>query len=691
MLTDTVKKQIRHGYDKLTQALPNFAKRKAQNYLVAEIAKVLAGEYDKSRRILVAEAGTGIGKSLAYILAALPVAQANNKKLIISTATITLQEQLITKDLPFFLRHSDYQFTFTLAKGRQRYCCEQKLLATQESNPQPSQATLFAEKPKAGDQDLLKRLCAAYLDGKWQGDRDSWPTPIPNRIWQHIASDKFSCKRALANHRQCPFHRARDDINKADVIVVNHALLLADLELGGGIILPEPDNCFYVLDEAHHLPKISRDFASASTNIKTAQDWLKKLKPLNQHISKNIHRQTTITPCLNMLESGVELEKAFQKVDYFFRDNPQYLGDNNQFRFALGELPDALINIFNDIKLESKKAMTALSKLSSIIDEEIKDDNIKLRDAEPLLIETGLFSQRFENINCLSNMLIKERSDKYAPIAAWVDNENNELSIHGSPIEVGGLLEYMLWSQAAGVIVCSATLTSLNSFDYFKRQSGLRSDDGTQFLRLNSPFDYPAIPLIVADMQHEPTHADFDKELVIKVESFIEDKQANLVLFASYWQMNLVADKLAKKYGQALLVQGVLSRSQLVHDHKQRCDKGLTSILFGTGSLSEGLDLPGHYLTNLIITKLPFAVPNSPVEEAHSEWITSQGGNPFMQLAIPETSKKLIQSCGRLIRKEKDSGQITILDKRVKTKRYGKGLLDALPPFNIQFEQHNND
>ncbi|GLS91687.1 ATP-dependent DNA helicase DinG [Psychromonas marina] len=688
MLSDTVKKQIRHGYDKLTQALPNFAKRKAQNYLVAEIAKVLAGEYEKSRRILVAEAGTGIGKSLAYILAALPVAQANNKKLVISTATITLQEQLINKDLPFFLRHSDYQFTFTLAKGRQRYCCEQKLLATQDTSQQDTQAQLFEERPKAGDQELLKRLHKAYLDGKWQGDRDSWPTPIPNRIWQHIASDKFSCKRALANHRQCPFHRARDDINKADVIVVNHALLLADLELGGGIILPDPDNCFYVLDEAHHLPKISRDFASASTNIKAAQEWLKKLKPLNQHISKKINKHTTITPCLNLLESGVELDASLKKIEHFFRDNAQLFGEKNQCRFELGELPDALINIINDLQMESKKGVAALSKLSSIIDEEIKDDNIKVRDAEPLLIETGLFLQRFENINCLSNMLIRDRSEKQAPIAAWADNENGELNLHGSPIEVGGLLEYMLWSQAAGVIVCSATLTSLNSFEYFKRQSGLRSDDGTQYLRLKSPFDYPSVDLIIADMQHEPTHADFDNELVDKVATFIEDKEANLVLFASYWQMNLVADKLAKKYGQALLVQGVLSRSQLIHDHKQRCEKGLTSILFGTGSLSEGLDLPGHYLTNLIITKLPFAVPNSPVEEAHSEWITSQGGNPFMQLAIPETSKKLIQSCGRLIRKEQDTGRIIILDKRVKTKRYGKGLLDALPPFKLQFEQN---
>ncbi|WP_019616675.1 ATP-dependent DNA helicase DinG [Psychromonas ossibalaenae] len=685
MLSDSLKKQIRASYDLITQSLPHFNKRKAQNYLVAEIAKVLAGEYDKSRRILVAEAGTGIGKSLAYLLAGIPVAQRANKKLVISTATITLQEQLIHKDLPFFLRHSDYKFSFTLAKGRQRYCCEHKLFnALQEGEQQ----TLFAEKPQAGDRDLFKRLNEAYLAGKWQGDRDSWPTQIPNRVWSHIVSDKFSCKRALANHRQCPFHRARDDINKADVIVVNHALLLADLELGGGIILPDPDNCFYVIDEAHHLPKISRDFSSARASIKGSQDWLKKINQLSQHINRVIKRQTTITPGLNMLESAVELSKDLKIVEQYFSDNPSYFSESEQFRFAMGELPDALTIPASNLKDESKKCLAALNKLSTIINEEIKDGNVKMADAETLLIECGFFLQRLENMHALWVMLTKERSAKHCPIAAWAEQDKTDIYLNASPIEVGGILEYMLWSQAAGIVLCSATLTSLNNFEFFKRQSGLQNNDGTQYLRLKSPFDYPSVPLIISTMENDPTQAGFDNELFDKINDNIQDKQGNLVLFASYWQMNLAADKLAPKYGDALLIQGDLSRSKLIETHKFRCDKGQTSILFGTGSLSEGLDLPGHYLTNLVITKLPFAVPNSPVEEAHSEWIKSQGGNPFMQLSVPETSKKLIQACGRLIRKENDTGQIIILDKRLQSKRYGKGLLEALPPFAIQFENN---
>ncbi|MEG3755165.1 ATP-dependent DNA helicase DinG [Psychromonas arctica] len=685
MLSDSLKKEIRTNYELITQALPQFKARKAQNYLVAEIAKVLAGNYDKSRRILVAEAGTGIGKSLAYILAGLPVALRANKKLIISTATVTLQEQLITKDLPFFLRHSDYKFTFTLAKGRQRYCCEHKLLNQQTDNPEQTQ--LFTEKPQIGDKELLDRLKNAYLDGKWNGDQDSWPKPIPRRIWQQIVSDKHSCKKALANHRQCPFHRARDKINKADVIVVNHALLLADLELGGGVILPEPDASFYVLDEAHHLPKIARDFSSASVNIKTSQDWLRKIKQVSTHVNKVVHRQTTITPGLNMLESANEIVKDLNNIEIYFRNNPLNYNKSNQYRFSMGEVPEGIVNSLISLKEETKKCLGAVNKLSNITSEELKDENIKLSDAEPILIETGFYIQRLEALSDLWKMLLKDRSSHQAPIAAWINNESEAYTLCASPLEVGGLLEYMLWSQAAGVVLCSATLTSLNSFDYFMRQAGLTQNDGTQYLRLKSPFDYPNIDLNIAAMKNDPTESGFDNELIENIAKRIELKEGNLVLFASYWQMNLVADKLRRKFPKSLLVQGESSRTKMIAMHKQNCDQGLTSILFGTGSLAEGLDLPGHYLTNLMITKLPFAVPDSPVEEAHAEWITSKGGNPFMQITIPEASKKLIQSCGRLIRKETDTGKITILDKRVITKRYGKSLIDALPPFALKIEK----
>ena len=162
---------------------------------------------------------------------------------------------------------------------------------------------------------------------------------------------------------------------------------------------------------------------------------------------------------------------------------------------------------------------------------------------------------------------------------------------------------------------------------------------------------------------------------------------ASLVLFASYWQMEKVAELVEGKIpASQLFIQGTMPRQQILSQHKQRCDDGEPSIIFGTGSFSEGLDLPGDYLTNLIITKLPFAVPTSPVEQAHAEYVKVKGGNPFLQLTIPDASRKLVQSCGRLLRKEQDYGRVTILDRRLVTKRYGKSLIDALPPFRRVIE-----
>ncbi|MDX1268792.1 MAG: helicase C-terminal domain-containing protein, partial [Oceanisphaera sp.] len=178
----------------------------------------------------------------------------------------------------------------------------------------------------------------------------------------------------------------------------------------------------------------------------------------------------------------------------------------------------------------------------------------------------------------------------------------------------------------------------------------------------------------------EPTDPDFDALLVEQIPLWLKEQGASLVLFSSYRQMNQAAEALRAK-GLSLLVQGEASRQALLQLHKMKCDGKQPSVLFGTGSFAEGLDLPGHYLTNLIITKLPFAVPTSPVEEAMAEWISLCGGNPFMQLAMPEASRKLIQAWGRLLRTETDSGRIVLLDKRLLSRRYGPALLDALPPF----------
>lgn len=209
---------------------------------------------------------------------------------------------------------------------------------------------------------------------------------------------------------------------------------------------------------------------------------------------------------------------------------------------------------------------------------------------------------------------------------------------------------------------------------------------GLQTLQVNSPFAYAERGVIhIPKLRTEPTSDLFTDELIEVLPKYLDTTQGNLVLFASYWQMEQVAAALRKQQW-TLLVQGEASRQSLLDLHKMKIEGGAGSILFGTQSFSEGLDLPGKLLTNLIITKLPFAVPTSPFEEAMAEAVSKRGGNPFLQLTVPAAAKKLVQSCGRLLRQEQDQGRIVILDRRLVTKSYGSAMLKALPPFRQQID-----
>ncbi|MFM4702708.1 ATP-dependent DNA helicase DinG [Aeromonas bivalvium] len=690
MLSTRLKASIRATYRQIADGLPGFVPRREQNFLVAEIAKTLTGEYDRSRRILVAEAGTGIGKSLSYAQGAIPVARLTQKKLIISTATVALQEQLIHKDLPFYHRHSELPFRFMLVKGRQRYCCEhlleQAASGADMSNFEFDFEALSKHKPSAGDQRLYQALWQAYTDGKWDGDRDNWPDPIPDPGWLRIAADRHTCNKALSHHQHCPFHRARNDMEAADVLVVNHALLLSDLTMGGGIILPSPDECLYVLDEAHHLPTIARDHGAASANIKGSRRWLEKLAQSSGKLARALDKESLLDPQLKLQDALASLQPDLKALEQWLAAHEGLLSPEGQHRFEGGVLPDPLPMLAENLKEASKKALRALDRMQGAIGEALKDGEIRRKEAEPLLAETGFHLQRLESFTALWEMLGRHVPEGKTPLARWmVRGEDGDTWLHASPIEVGYLLEEWLWSRCIGAVLVSATLTALSSFSYFRHQVGLKEHDGTRYLRLRSPFDYQRAELYLPRMANDPGAPGFTQELVEVLPRLVAGKEASLVLFSSYRQMNEVAQGVRAK-GLSLLVQGEASRHALLTLHKQKCDGGQASILFGTGSFSEGLDLPGHYLTNLVITKLPFAVPNSPVEEATAEWVEQRGGNPFLQLTVPEASRKLIQACGRLIRKETDLGRVTILDRRLLTKRYGKGLLDALPPFTRRIE-----
>ena len=691
MLSPQLKKTIQQCFKYFRDEIPNFVSRKEQNYMVAEIAKILAGEYERKRLIGVIEAGTGTGKSLAYCLGAIPLALSTGKKLCISTATVALQEQLLAKDLPLFRQYSRLDFQYGVVKGRQRYICASKLELLADSKAS-NEIALWQHQPDKSDLDLISALWQAWLDKKWDGERDSWPKVIKDSIWQHIASDKFSCNKQLAAHRGCPFHKARDIIDKLDVIIVNHSLLLADLELGGGTILPEPDSMFYVIDEAHHLPEQARNFSSASSSLLATIDWLAKFDIFAKKISGTVKTERLIGPVMQLCDNSNELVSDLKLVKQWLSTNSQlFNNDDKRHRFEHGVLPESLVVLAENCLTSSKSGLKYLNKIHQVVLELYKDGAISPWQIEPLLVDIGSNLNRMENQVKLWQMLSFKQSTKSAPMVRWIeltDPIKNEFFLRASPIEVGYFLEDKLWSQAHGVILCSATLLALDSFDNFKKAAGLKDNDGTQFVKLLSPFDFDKnSKLIIADMPVEPNDPSFVNELVSQIKKRVKGQMASLVLFTSYKQMNQVAKDLREQHNISLLVQGEASRSALLKLHKDKCDNKLPSILFGTSSFSEGLDLPGNYLTNLIITKLPFAVPSSPVEQAHAEYIKSKSGNPFMLLTVPDASRKLIQACGRLLRNEQDQGTITILDRRLVTKRYGKSLINSLPPYKLTIEQ----
>ncbi|QSX42578.1 ATP-dependent DNA helicase DinG [Shewanella cyperi] len=690
MLPEKVKTQIRAIYKDIAQSLPHFRSRREQNYMVAEISKTLAGDYDKHRRIIVVEAGTGIGKSLSYILGTIPLALESKKKVCIATATVALQEQLLNKDLPFFKEQSGLNFRFGLVKGRQRYVCLAKLEMLIGDN-NGTQMAMWQTKPDTAQVELLQKLHQDFHKGRWNGELDTLEAPLPDHLWQQIACDKHSCHRQQSSHRQCPFHKAREDVDTWDVLIANHSLLFADLELGGGVILPDPEDVYYVIDEAHHLPIVARDFSSAQATLRGACDWLEKIGKTAAKLQHQIKSNNIIAPAQAMQDHVTDLCAQLNQVAHFCDgqlakfDNPE-----NRLRFTNGELPEVLKRHAENLATASSSALKQFNKMQLLLAEAIKDGDIPRHQADSLQSETGFMLQRLENLHKLWKMMAKEDSKKGAPTARWIElmpGKQQDFLFCSSPIEVGFMLESMLWEKAAGVVLCSATLRAVNQFDYFAHQVGLSLNDGSRFLALQSPFDFENnATLFLPKMRTEPTDDAYTAELAELVHQYTADEMASLVLFASYWQMEKVAELIEGKLKVPLLLQGSAPRQQLLDTHKERCDKGLPSVLFGTGSFSEGLDLPGDYLTNLIITKLPFAVPTSPVEQAHAEYVKAKGGNPFLQLTIPDASRKLVQSCGRLLRKEQDYGRITILDRRLVSKRYGKSLLDALPPYRRVIE-----
>lgn len=706
MLDNALKTQIQQAYSSFLEA-KGLKPRYGQRLMIAEIAKVFGAipTDDKGQRlgdpaIIAVEAGTGTGKTVAYSIAAIACAQFKEKQLIISTATIALQEQIIYKDLPDIAQNTSLTFTYALAKGRVRYLCLTKLDRLLQAD-QFATDSLFEksinEDSKANIK-LYKQMLDKLTSGQWQGDRDSWPEEITSEEWQMLTTEHSQCTNRLCTHfSQCPFFKARQQLEDVDVIVTNHDMVLADLALGGGVVLPAPQQSYYIFDEGHHLPDKAINHFAHFTRLQGTFDWLEQT---NKTLTKLLKQYSPSSDFGKLLEKIPEITVNLKEQqhfmltackEFFILTHDESEQENSRYRFNHGEIPNHLL----DIAIELKKGYATLTDHFTRLTDQLKQSidgkiNISIPSyiAEDWYPAFGALLSRAENNWQLWTIFTLIDKENTPPHARWLTlfTQGNYLDIEvsASPILAADTLRQTLWNKVYGALLTSATLTALGKFDRLIMRAGLPDSCITTIVP--SPFQYKEAGLLhIPKLTADPNNVSAHTQAIIEIlPTLTKGYKGSLVLFSSKKQMQDVFNNLPKDYQDSIIIQNNLSKQELIKKHKTKIDQGNHSILFGLASLAEGVDLPGQYCEHVIIAKIPFAVPDAPIEAALAEWIEKRGGNPFMEITVPDASLRLIQACGRLIRTEQDKGTITLLDRRIISKSYGRALLDALPPFRRQ-------
>ncbi|MEH6822892.1 MAG: ATP-dependent DNA helicase DinG [Motiliproteus sp.] len=696
-MPNELRQQIQQAYTRYLDSR-KLKPRYGQKLMVAEIVKGML-ETDQSPPICVVEAGTGTGKTVAYLLAMLPLAKHLGKKLVLSTATVALQEQIVLKDLPELLQHSDLSFDFVLAKGRGRYLCLSKLDQSLQADTQNPTPALFDDElalrlePKTLE--LYQSFADAYVKGTWDGDRDSWPQEVAADEWSGVTTDHRQCtNRRCANFSACCFYKARQTLDQADCIVANHDLVMADLSLGGGAILPEPEETLYVFDEGHHLPDKALSHFNHQLRLNSWRIWLKQLPATLKRMNKDLSEPESLVRAVRPLEAMVaDMLELLQRLDPQVRALAALLPEDNRreevryVRFPGGIVPTDILEIAQQLEPRSREVQSKLDTLTEKLKEAISEPipGIDKEIAERWFPTAGRLLARAEAARALWLGLITPDKPGVTPQARWLSYhqsaEGEEFELCCSPILAAETLSARLWQRCGGAVVTSATLTALGQFEQLKMRSGIPAD--SRFAVVPSPFNYAqAAQLRLPQLKAAPNEVDaHDQAIAQELGHCLIADQAALVLFSSWRQMFKVRELVEPQLAARIIAQGDCSKQELMKQHKERVDAGKGSVLFGLNSFAEGVDLPGDYLKHVVIAKIPFAVPGRPVEKALDEWVRAQGRDPFMEVAVPDASVRLIQACGRLLRSESDTGLISILDNRLTTKRYGRALLAALPPF----------
>ena len=685
MLTPKLKQQIRSSFDGAKNQLSNYSNRSSQNKMIAEISKTLMGEYPDSNRIICVEAPTGTGKTLAYLVSCLPIAKALKKKLIIASANVALQEQILNKDIVEATKYSSVDFEFALAKGRSRYVCIRNLINLTEDNTNSTElfedALLWDEKPTKNDLNSLSEMAENYSSKSWTGEIDDLENPPENSLWQKIACNRFTCNSKNCEfYNDCSFFKARKKASNSDVIIANHDLVLADI-INGNNVLPDVEDCIFIFDEAHHLSQKALSHFSIGGSTEFMRASIRQ-------------SQGSIEQIIKITKSKAS-KSYIEKVDESIKDLIDLISDlefkDDTFLFSINGIPKEITNLTKNLFTLFNSAYNDFCQYKEQWEEFVKVTKVDQTISDNINNIVGQNNQNLSSILSLLSTFNQTQDPEKPPLSNWINqsrlaNKKFNYQLNSAKIDVSTSLHNMIWSKAAGVVLTSATLTALGSFSRLNQQIGLNSVEN-QYLRLPSPFDHKSVRFEVGKIKSSPTNTfEHTQEVAQELIKRIDPKSASLVLFASNNQMQEVADLIEKSVDCELLIQGEYSKKNILERHIENRNNGKGSVIFGLDSFAEGVDLKGDYLNHVFISKLRFSVPTSPIEMTMQSYLESMNRNAFMEISLPDASLRLIQACGRLIRTETDKGTITIFDNRLISKFYGKLLLKSLPGFKIVIE-----